>query len=258
MVLFDGDNPRSELRMNSEMGDVNPVSSRSAVAVTIGAQIRALRGTRSQKAFADQYGVSLNTLRRYESGDTTADADLLVRLVEGENVSMAWLFGLEGKAATHSSTGPVSVKADGNKLIEIDPNDYIYVPVFDVAFGAGPGGTINFDEPPIAWDAYRRTWAREQGLLGAELFKGTIRGDSMYPILQDGQTALFNASSVSIRSGEIYCVRIGDEHIVKYLRNLPGGQVEISSHNPDPKHAPFIVRAEEFGNGVEIVGSLVR
>lgn len=252
--------------MNSEMGGVNPITGNSIVAETIGAQIRAIRGSASQKAFADQYRVSLNTLRRYETGETTADAEFLVRLVEGAGVSMAWLFGLESLPAGTPvqerlegyRSSRVMVQASGDKMVEIDPHDYIYVPVFDVTFGAGPGRTINFDEPPLAYDAYRRSWARDRGILGAALFKGGIRGDSMWPILHDGQCELFNASVRTIRSGEIYGIRIGDEHIAKYLRNLPGGLVEISSHNPDPKHAPFTVRAEEFGNGVEIVGALVR
>lgn len=185
----------------------------------------------------------------------------VIRKLGGEDSlsseDVAYQLGSTSPGITARSDGVVRFTYAG-KQIEIDANDYEFVPVFDVEFGAGPARFIDFNEPPLAWDAFRKSWLRSKNLLGAQLFKATICGESMLPLLRDKDVELFNASDKVIRAGEIYGIRFGDENIVKYLRQLPGGLVEISSHNPQPQHAAFTVRAEEFGNGIEIVGRLVR
>ncbi len=237
----------------------------------IGERLKSIRGEASQVEFADKVGVSLSSWRRYELGDRAPDAETLIALHERLGANPLWVLRGVRESVEAEMTRLVNTagRVLGDRLsmvrfewqgdvIEIDPADYAYVPVFDVEFGAGPGRVVDFDEPQSAWDAYRKSWLRSKGLLGAMLFKATISGDSMFPVLRDGSVELFNASDKIIRSGEIYGIRFGDENIAKYLRQLPGGLVEISSHSSEPQHASFTVRAEEFGNGIEIAGRLVR
>ena len=88
------------------------------------------------------------------------------------------------------------------------------------------------------------------------ILRGALTGLLALPTTKTSIGKVFQDRAA--RYGDRVFIRFGDENIAKYLRQLPGGLVEISSHSPDPQHAPFTVRAEEFGNGIEIAGRLVR
>ena len=196
--------------------------------------------------FADEKGLCINWLL-FGKGPRTlheaAEAEM-VRLVNTAGVVLA------------TEQNRIAFEWQG-QLVTINPDDYGWVPVFDIAFGAGNGKVIDFNEPPVAWDAYRKSYLRSASLLGHMLFKGTIKGDSMFPKLHDRSVQLFDASDKVIRSGEIFGVRIGDELICKYLRHVGGGLIEVSSENPAKEYSPFTIRAEQLGADIEIVGRVV-
>jgi phage repressor protein C with HTH and peptisase S24 domain len=152
-----------------------------------------------------------------------------------------------------SGTIPVKV---GDQIFAIDPDDYQWIPFFDIEFGAGGGRAVLFDQPPKSFNAYRKDYLRDRGLLDAELFEAVVIGDSMDPLIIDRDAIMVNASDKAIRSGEIYAIQMGAEFICKYLRRLPEGRIEISSENAK-KHPAFTIREEELNNGVVIVGCVV-
>ena len=236
----------------------------------IGERLRSVRGDVSQSDFADRLGISLSSWRRYESGERDPDAETLVALHEKVGVNPLWILcgkreSAEAEMARLVNTAGIALATEQGRiafewqgqLVDIDPMDYHWVPVFDVEFGAGNGGFIDFNEPPKAWDAYRKSWLAGEGLIGHQLLKAGIRGVSMFPKLDDGSMQLFDASDKLIRSGEIFGVRIGEELICKYLRHLPGGLIEVRSENPAPEYSPFTIRADQLGEDVQIVGRVV-
>lgn len=157
-------------------------------------------------------------------------------------------------ASTESRAIPVRV---GELTFEVDPAEYRWIPFFDIEIAGGGGRVVDFQSPPKKFNAYRRDYLEELGLLDAELFEGTVVSDSMYPEIQHGDVILVNASNKIITSGEVYVMRMDDEFICKYLRRLPGGVVEVYSANEDV-HKPFTIREGEIGNGIDIVGHVVR
>ena len=236
----------------------------------IGERLRSLRGEASQSDFADRIGVSLSSWRRYESGERDPDAETLIALHAKVGANPLWVLCGKRESADAEltrlvNTAGVALATSQNRiafewqgqLVDIDPQQYHWVPVFDIEFGAGDGRVIDFNEPPRTWDAYRKDWIVAEGLRGHMLFKAKIRGDSGYPRLQDGSMQLFDASDKVIRSGQIYGVRIGEELICKYLRHLPGGLIEVRSENPAPEYSPFTIRADQVGEDVQIVGRVV-
>ncbi len=145
----------------------------------------------------------------------------------------------------------------GSTFFDVDPAEYRWIPFFDIEIAGGGGRVVDFQSPPKKFNAYRRDYLEELGLLEAELFEGTVVSDSMFPEIQHGDVILVNASNKIITSGEVYVMRMDDEFICKYLRRLPGGIVEVYSAN-DEVHKPFSIREGEIGNGIDIVGHVVR
>lgn len=62
----------------------------------IGGRIRYVRGSRKQKAFAGAIGCSVNTLIRYEKGQTEVTATVLKRIGKEFGVNANWLLMGEG------------------------------------------------------------------------------------------------------------------------------------------------------------------
>jgi len=74
----------------------------------IGERIKELRGGESQGKFADRFGVSRNTVMRYENGDRHPDDIFISDLCKAYNVSADWL--VLGKEA--DKTTAISVEED--------------------------------------------------------------------------------------------------------------------------------------------------
>ena len=62
------------------------------------ARIAQIRGKRSQRQFAKDLGVYQQNINRYESGNSTPQADFLIALALKEYVSMDWLLLGRGRA----------------------------------------------------------------------------------------------------------------------------------------------------------------
>lgn len=112
-----------------------------------------------------------------------------------------------------------------------DP-DLIEVPQIDLRYGLG--GT--YIDGPVVEE--KRTFSRKllRQLTNAapeNLFWALGDGDSMEPTIRSGELILIDRSQVTPRSGDgIWAFAWGDIGMVKRLRPLPNGTVEIHSDNP--------------------------
>ncbi len=59
-----------------------------------------------------------------------------------------------------------------------------------------------------------------------------VRGDSMEPALEDGDTVIFDGNQSGIDGGGIFVIVVGERLAVKRLQLMHDGKIMIKSDNP--------------------------
>lgn len=126
---------------------------------------------------------------------------------------------------------------------------WVEVPRLDLGASAGPGRVAGGEG---AFDTFRfsRRWLTEQGLERAQLSAIRVEGDSMEPLLNNGDEILVDRSPRPFRDG-IHVVRLGDTLMVKRVASAGAGRIALLSQNL--AYPPVEVAADE----VEIIGRVV-
>lgn len=128
-------------------------------------------------------------------------------------------------------------------------SDWVEVPRLPLEASAGPGAV---GAAEIAFDAFRfsRRWLREQGLEPALLSSIRVLGDSMDPLLRDGDEILVDRTPRPFREG-VHVVRLGEALHVKLLQAVPPDRLRLISKNAayEPVEVPMV--------DVDVVGRVV-
>ena len=166
------------------------------------------------------------------------------RLEEQDRATLARFFGvaedeLRGSQENSYELSPAVAQS----------GDWFEVPRLDLGASAGQGRVAG-DE--VAFDTFRfsRRWLAEQGLDGAQLSAITVAGDSMEPLLNDGDEILVDRAPRPFRDG-IHVVRLGDTLMVKRVAQAGAGRLALLSQNL--AYPPVEVAADE----VAIIGRVV-
>ena len=127
--------------------------------------------------------------------------------------------------------------------------EWVEVPRLAVDASAGPGA-LGAEE--VAFDAFRfsRKWLTEQGLEAAQLSAIRVIGDSMEPLLREGDEVLVDLRQQTFRDG-IHVVRLDDTLLVKRVAAQGGGRFALLSQNP--AYPPIAVTGEDFA----VIGRVV-
>ena len=127
--------------------------------------------------------------------------------------------------------------------------DWVEVPRLSLEASAGPGATTAQEIP---FDAFRfsRRWLREHGLEPAQLSAIRVMGDSMDPLLRDGDDILVDRTPRAFREG-VHVVRLGEALHVKLLQAVPPGRLRLISQNG--AYEPVEVAMSD----VDVVGRVV-
>jgi phage repressor protein C with HTH and peptisase S24 domain len=127
--------------------------------------------------------------------------------------------------------------------------DWVEVPRLPLEASAGPGAV---GAAEIPFDAFRfsRRWLREQGLEPAMLSSIRVLGDSMDPLLRDGDEILVDRTPRPFREG-VHVVRLGEALHVKLLQAVPPSGMRLISKNP--AYEPVEVAMSD----VDVVGRVV-
>lgn len=130
-----------------------------------------------------------------------------------------------------------------------DQAEWVEVPRLDLGAAAGAGRVPGAE---AAFDTFRfsRRWLEEQGLARAQLSAIRVEGDSMEPLLNDGDEILVDRAPRAFRDG-IHVVRLGDTLMVKRVASAGAGRVALLSQNF--AYPPVEVAADE----IEIIGRVV-
>jgi phage repressor protein C with HTH and peptisase S24 domain len=128
-------------------------------------------------------------------------------------------------------------------------SDWVEIPRLPLEASAGPGAV---GAAEIPFDAFRfsRRWLREQGLDPAMLSSIRVMGDSMDPLLRDGDEILVDRTPRAFREG-VHVVRLGEALHVKLLQAVPPGRLRLISKND--AYEPV----EVLTTDVDIVGRVV-
>jgi phage repressor protein C with HTH and peptisase S24 domain len=165
------------------------------------------------------------------------------KLEERDRATLARFFGV-GEEELREAQENSYVKPP-----ERESGAWLEVPRLDLGASAGPGAVPGGE---AGFDTFRfsRRWLAEQGLEGAQLSAIRVEGDSMEPLLNDGDEILVDCSPRPFRDG-IHVVRFGDTLMVKRVASAGAGRVVLLSQNF--AYPPVEVAAEE----VTIIGRVV-
>jgi hypothetical protein len=128
-------------------------------------------------------------------------------------------------------------------------SDWVEVPRLALGASAGPGA-LGAVELPFDSFRFSRRWLREHGLQAGQLSAIAVAGDSMEPLLRDGDEILVDRTPRPLRDG-IHVVRLGDALMVKRVAQAAAGRITLLSQNL--AYPPLELAAED----VEIVGRVV-
>ena len=107
--------------------------------------------------------------------------------------------------------------------------DWVDVPRLALDASAGPGALSSLEHP---FDAFRFSarWLREQGFDPTMLSVIAVAGDSMEPLLRDGDEILVDRTPRPLRDG-IHVVRLGEALLVKRVQQVRPGALALLSAN---------------------------
>ncbi len=136
-----------------------------------------------------------------------------------------------------------------SSYVSRDGTDWVEVPRLEVDASAGPGSASAQEG---MFDAFRfsQRWLTEQGLDGAKLSAIRVVGDSMEPLLREGDEVLVDCREQPFRDG-VHVVRLDELLLVKRVASKGGGRFSLLSQNL--AYPPLDVAADEFA----IIGRVV-
>ncbi|HBS65168.1 MULTISPECIES: S24 family peptidase [Acinetobacter calcoaceticus/baumannii complex] len=139
------------------------------------------------------------------------------------------------------------------------PDGYTAIDYYDDVYVSAGSGYLNLMQPSAKKFFVPTYLMRECNVQPSTAKVVKVRGDSMFPVLQDGQPISVDMSAKRIIDGEIYAFQVGDETKIKYLsvynEEGKGGFKAISANPdknryPDEYYSPARIAAEE----IEVIG----
>ena len=188
--------------------------------------------------------------------------DYLLALNVKYGVDVNWLVTGQGlpflgeSIAYDAETGITpAVAAKQHAVAEVQlVKGFVMVPRYDVRASAGHGAIIN-SEQVVDYLAFKKEWVHNN--LRAEasnLALITADGDSMEPVIKNGDLLLIDLSQKHVKKDSIYILRWEDSLIAKRLQWMYDGSLLIRSDNMAYKDQ--VVR-EEGLESLQVLGRVI-
>lgn len=184
------------------------------------ARLRHLIGDVPVSRFATEVGLGDNLVKKYLAGSKPG-LDKINRIAIAKRVDLNWLALGDGAAPPRGGYSS-SVRAG-----------FIYVPRYSVKAHAGGGAAVE-SEQIVDYLAFKRDWFERNVGIGpdnAALIE--VRGESMTPVLQDGELVIIDMSCTNLRDDAIYVLQYSGGLRIKSVRRRVDGKIEIRSANED-------------------------
>lgn len=223
-----------------------------AVPVGIAAQLSVLKGDSSVAEFARKCGLGDSLVRKYLAG-AEPGRDNIEKIWRANRCNLVWLVTGQGKPFAKDASSAEEERA----LYEIEKQDFVAIPHYDVRASAGLG--IENGRERVTKKNHFRTewWLSHVGVPAEQCFSMDIIGDSMAPRLTEGHVPIIQLVEGNEMHGDgIYVFRLDGEVFIKYLERRPGKGLIARSHNEN--YTPW-----EIGDGTsfgefKIIGRVIR
>lgn len=169
----------------------------------------------TRKAFAEAIEVGESKVQALETARQRVDHEVLVKIANRFDIDGNWLLFGETRAQPMNN----------------DDAAFVKVPRYTVSATAGNGGSFASDFLEVTHYAFSREWIDRRQLDPAQLQIINVRGDSMEPVLSDGDLILLDRSQQRPSDGGTFVVRIWDEHVVKHIQRTGENTISLISAN---------------------------
>lgn len=232
-----------------------------------------------QTQLSEALGVSIDTVRRWEQGKRSPDADMLQKLAQALDTTTGYLLGetddprrdtedferrkwmyriSRARDSTSTNADKLS-QSEHNLLLGSEPGAYdippesnvrftdvTWVPVVDGAITVCCGAGTAYAED-VEWNVIGKYPVPTVDLLGFSwaLKDGgfriiTVEGDSMAPRIEDGDQVLF--ADAELLNGDIGLVRYRGRYMIRGVF-FEGGSIRLQAINKE--YEPIIVPRED-------------
>lgn len=149
------------------------------------------------------------------------------------------------------------VQEPGRILRHHAPDKYALIPLHQVSAECG-NGYHNDHEEVEGELAFRRDWLSSIGLKANNLRVIYATGDSMYPVILDGDVLLVDMSDKEFKNGRIYTLLRpdGSVSVKRMIQKMTGGWI-ISSDNPDKRQFPDEECDQTTLHSLPVIGRVV-
>ena len=144
-------------------------------------------------------------------------------------------------------------RASERVLEAADGREFVLLPKYDVAVSAG-NGTVVRSEQVVDYLAFSSEWFHKNvGIAPASAALIEVRGDSMTPMLQDGELVIVDTSCDTFKDDAIYVLQYSGALRIKRVRRRLDGKIEVKSANEAYGEELLSEQEAESGN-ITIVG----
>lgn len=201
----------------------------------------------TQSQLADAVGVKQPSIGRLLSGETrtTRSLDLIAEVL---HTTPAFL-----KGEIDDPEGGFADSRISFRHAELEPRNPDIVEIEEIDLRFGMGGTYLDNHVNAETRQFSRAWLSNFTKAQPEHLVWSIGdGDSMEPTIRSGEVILIDKSQNRPMTGDgIWAVAFGEIGMVKRLRPMPDGTVQIHSDNP-------LVRSEVASDGeLHVIGRVI-
>ena len=193
-------------------------------------------GIRSQSELAKELGIDRSGITHARNNNRIPDK-WIVKLYRKFGFNPQWI---------ETGTGSAFLKTETSQDV-----DFTAVPKVAARLSAG-NGSFEADEHVTDYLSFQHSWLSRKGSAN-DMVAMEVFGQSMEPVIKEGDTVLIDQSQKAIIAGAIYAVGVEDTVLVKRLEKHPNRLV-LCSDNKD--YEPIFLEKEEIDT-VRIIGKVI-
>lgn len=193
----------------------------------------------------------------YETGKREPAQDDIEKLANALRVRVADLVDPETVQTLESNAGlsRYTLKLY-NDVSELDPEQFIRLPVYEVEAAAGGGAEVR-EEVVKRELPFRKEFAQKLNISAKNGVMIYIRGDSMEPALYHGDVVIIDKNKTKIIDNKLYAIESRNEIIIKAVQSRVGGGLLLVSINKPRWSDQEVSFGDLDGGVVRIIGQVV-